>query len=77
MRHASLTVNKADGHITVDGFTGPYDGDRHGATGRHGVNGENFAYSQGGNPVTNPPTPAPTMQWPPSTTPTINNTRAS
>jgi MBG domain-containing protein len=40
----SLTVNKVDATINVDGFSGPYDGNAHGATGSAtGVSNENLS----------------------------------
>jgi hypothetical protein len=40
---ASISISKADATITVNGYTGVYDGDAHGATGAaNGVKGENL-----------------------------------
>jgi hypothetical protein len=41
---AAIVINKADADIDVDGFTGTYDGDPHGATGTAtGVDGEDLS----------------------------------
>jgi hypothetical protein len=41
---ATLTINKADATVSVEGYTGTYDGDAHGATGTAtGVKGESLA----------------------------------
>src|SRR5207249_3983070 len=40
---ATITISQADANITVNGFSGVYDGDAHGATGSaSGVKGENL-----------------------------------
>src|SRR5206468_9830263 len=39
----AITITQADANITVNGFSGVYDGDAHGATGSaSGVKGENL-----------------------------------